>query len=111
MSFNSVKDNYIKRIEADIFRILSLALRQKIGNENLVNENILRVEVSKDLSSCRVFISGALNEFESVSGLLRNEIAQNMSIRRIPNLRFIVDVGEENARRVDELLKQIKGNK
>jgi ribosome-binding factor A len=113
MSFekSGVKDNYLKRIDADIYRILTLALRQKVGNENLLNESILRVETSADLSSARVYISGGQSDFEAVAGLFRNEIAQNMRIKRVPNLRFIVDLGEQNAQRVEELLKQIKGGK
>jgi len=103
MNSNSVKNNYIKRIEADIFRIIRTA--------TIANGNVLRVELSKDLSSARVFVSGDIKEFENMSGFLKTEIANNMSIRKVPNLKFIIDVGEQNAQRVEELLRQIKGSK
>ena len=110
-SRNSVKDNFILRVDADIFRIMTLALREKVQNENLIDAAILRVETAPDLSTSRVFVNGRVREFEALSGLFRNEIAHNMRIKRVPALRFIVDEGDKNTARVEELLRQIKGEK
>lgn len=107
----SVKDNFMGRTGADIFRILTVALREKIGDQNLNDVSIIRVDISKDLGTARVFVNQKSKEMETLTGFFRNEIARNLKIKRVPNLRFIIDEGEKNAARVDELLKQIKGEK
>ena len=108
MSF-SIKDNFLLRANADITRVLSLALREKVQDERLVDFNILRCECSADLSSCRVYVDGGETEFAHLSAFFKNEIAHNIKIRRIPNLRFILDDGDKNVQRVEELLAQIHG--
>ena len=98
---------YIGRINADVFRILTLALRE-MNNEGLGDVHILRAEVSPDLSTARIFVNGGVEMLNGSQGFFRNAIAQNLNIRRVPMLKFIVDSGEDNAKRVEELLKQIK---
>lgn len=94
---NSVKDNFLLRVNADILRILRMA-RPDL--------DILSVECSADLSSAKLFVPRITDE--KVLSFLKSQIAQNMQIRRVPNLRFIIDDGESNVKRVEELLAQIK---
>ena len=91
---------YIGRVNSDIFRVLTLA--------NNTDAHILRVEASPDLSSARVFVNGGVEEMEHASGYFRNELANNLRLRKIPNLRFLLDDGDKNTARVEELLQQIK---
>ena len=109
MSSKSVKDNFMQRTNADLLRVLTVALRQRVNDDSLVNVSILRVECGADLSTARVFVTGGEKALNASIGFFRNEIAQNLKIRRVPNLRFIVDTGGDNAARVEELLKIAKG--
>ncbi|MCL2586858.1 MAG: 30S ribosome-binding factor RbfA [Firmicutes bacterium] len=104
----------LQRTNSDITRVLQVALTQKLGNPALVNVNILNVETAADLSTCRVFVdirhdnpAEILAQLESSAGFLRNEIANNVKIRRAPAVRFIHDQGRANAERVEELLSKI----
>jgi ribosome-binding factor A len=106
---NSVKNNFLGRTSADITRVLTMALRQKVQNEALADFAILRCEVSPDLGSCRVFVNGGVREFEKLTAFFKSEIADGIKIKRVPNLRFVLDDGEKNTARVEELLRQIKG--
>jgi|GEM_PF-896826 len=108
-SRNSVKNNFMERTNADLMRVLTLALRQRMNDESLLNVNILRVEASADLGTARIFVTGGADALNASTGFFRNEIAQNMKIRRVPNLRFVVDAGQANADRIEELLRQAKG--
>jgi ribosome-binding factor A len=110
MSF-SISKNLLQRTAADIQRVLTVAVLQKISNENIASAAIVRVELSADFATCRVYVNGAVKDFESATNFLRNEIAQNVKMRRIPALRFILDDGEKNAKRVEELLQQINSGK
>ena len=91
---------YIGRINTDIFRILTLA--------NPFDAHILRVEATPDLGYAKVFVNKDVAKFEARAGFFKSEIA-HLNLRKVPNLKFIVDEGEKNVARVEELLKQIKG--
>ncbi len=52
----------------------------------------------------------ALEGLESARGFLRTRLAQSLTLRVTPELRFELDRGLEHAQRIDELLKQIKGD-
>jgi len=101
--------NFLNRTNADILRILSVALRQKMADPTVADVTILRVDTAPDLSSCKVFVTACPDALTRASGFLRNEIAQTLNIRRVPALRFVVDNGGENAKVVEELLKKING--
>ena len=96
-------ESRLGRVNADIFRVLTMA--------NNIDAHILRVEAAADLGTARVYVNGKREEFERATGFSKNEIAQKMKIRKVPALRFIVDEGEKNTARVEELLLQIKGEK
>jgi ribosome-binding factor A len=94
---------YIGRINTDIFRVLTVA--------NPFDAHILRVEATPDLSVAKVFVNKDADKFAQKAGFFRNEIAQNINLRKVPNLKFIIDDGEKNTARVEELLKIINGEK
>ena len=103
----------IQRINSDILRILSVAIQQKMYDENFDGISILRVETTADLSEAKVYVAikGDKNEImgalERANGFLRNEVAQVVNMKQTPRLRFIADKGVENAARVEELLQKI----
>ena len=105
---SSIAGAHTARINADILRVMTIALRQKTDNAGLDDAEILRVETSSNLDNAKVFVSGGLQSFEKASGFFRNEIAKTLNLRRVPVLRFIVDEGQKNADRVEELLNQIR---
>ena len=95
----------LQRIDADIFRIIATYI-----SENGFDAEIVEVKTTADLSECKVFLSSGVEELERASGQLRTEIAQRLSLRNTPRLKFIHHKGKENANRVEELLQQIKAN-
>jgi ribosome-binding factor A len=104
-----MNSNYLQRTNSDILKIISIAVRQKLSDETLSDVTILRVDTAPDLSSCKVFVTDCPDALTRAGGFLRNEIAQNLKIRRVPALRFVVDNGGENAKKVEEILKKING--
>lgn len=111
MNSNSgIAGAHMARVNADILRVLTLAITQKTENSELNSIEILRVETSSNLDNAKVFVSGGVAELEKASGFLKNEIAKSLNLRRVPVLRFIEDKGQKNADRVEELLSQIRRN-
>lgn len=75
------------------------------------------VDVSADLAHARVRVSVMGSEEEkakSLEGLasaarfLRARLAQDLHLRTSPELHFVLDRGLEHARRIDQLLRELK---
>ena len=74
---------------------------------------VMRVEVSQDRSSAKVFVSmlggqdsrGAADALNRAAGHVRSEIAKRMHIRKTPEFRFIPDDGAKYASHINEILE------
>jgi len=107
------KNVRIERINADIMRVLSVAIRNM---EKAAGVSIIAVDTSADLAWCNVMVDIAgddetkqmqLRVLADAAGFLRKELSSNIKMRTTPQLRFILDKGRDNASRVEELLQQI----
>jgi ribosome-binding factor A len=109
--------NYSKqRTNSEIYRAFCIALSTRANNPSLCGAAVLRTELNADGSCVRVYLSAdgdeaqqqkIFNAFKRSSGFFRTEIANTISLRRVPKLFFVMDRGSENAGRVEELLQQI----
>lgn len=103
------------RLSSDIQRIIGGKLRDlkdpRITAERLT---IVRVDVSRDRSVARIYVSSldgiegakaAIKGLESASGLLRHEIVAVLGIRKAPELRFIADDSAEYSAKISKMLK------
>ncbi|MBM4360686.1 MAG: 30S ribosome-binding factor RbfA [Deltaproteobacteria bacterium] len=109
------------RVEGEIFEQMSLAV---IGLEDprLAGITVTRVQMTDDLRLARVYVhctgSGAdadearrraiVKALESASNRLRRLLGATLDLRYVPELRFFYDSGVDHARRIDELLAEIK---
>ena len=90
----------INRITSDIQFALSDLLREVKDPRVSKLISIVKTDVSGDLSYCTVYVSaieGPEKTAESVKGLknasgyLRRELGSRLSLRKVPELRFIAD--------------------
>jgi ribosome-binding factor A len=97
------------------------ALLREMSDPRIAGVLISRVEMTDDLSTAKVFVRHELSAsldaagrramlagLEAASGRLRREVAQALSLRRAPSLRFLYDEGQDSAYRVEELLREIR---
>ena len=75
------------------------------------------VRVQPDMKHARVFISvkgsskeqnDAIKALEHAAGYIRRELVERLQLRRVPELHFTLDVSQEQAERIENLLKQVK---
>jgi|SRR5690606_7892977 len=76
------------------------------------------VEVTRDMSVATVMVlphadddearEAALEGMRSAGGYLRRLVAQQLTTRTVPELRFVRDRGLEHAQRIDSLLEGLK---
>ena len=105
------------RLSSDIQRIIGGKMRDlkdpRIKAERLT---VVRVDVSRDRSVARVYVSSldgmdaakeAVKGLESASGLLRREIVAVLGIRKAPELRFVPDDSAEYSAHISKMLKDL----
>ena len=79
--------------------------------------SVTDVEVTKDLSFARVFVSllaegeereRTLVALQRAAGFVRHQLAPRLGLREVPDLRFVHDASIERGARVEEILKKIE---
>ena len=75
------------------------------------------VEVTPDLAHARIRVSvmgteeeraNTLEGLASAAGFLRSQLSRELSLRSSPELRFEIDRGLEHARRIEQVLRDLK---
>ncbi len=106
-----------RRVSELIHRELSLLLLRQVRDPRLSGVTITSVEVTPDLLLARVRFSvlgeseeeeEAMAAFQHAGGFLRTQLAARVQLRFAPELVFSVDKSTAYARRIDELLEQVK---
>ena len=110
--------NHLQERLADQIRIeLEELIAGELKDPRIGLATVARVELSPDLSHCRVFVSvegDAAAEQETLAGLsssagfARRELSQRLRLKRAPEVVFALDRGEHNNERVDRILKDMK---
>jgi ribosome-binding factor A len=102
-----------RRIEDQIQRILSDVIRTDVRDPRLTRTIITAVRVSRDLSVAWVYYTvlqadgepESLDEaFSKAIGFLRSRLAKDLTVRRVPELRFELDETGSKARAMDQLI-------
>jgi ribosome-binding factor A len=100
-----------------LLRVISELLHKDIRDPRVRAVALTHVNVSKDLRHARVYfnlLSGAdpsgnaLAGLKSATGFIRSKLGKELSLRFVPAIEFTYDDSEDEARRIDALLKQIK---
>ncbi|WP_339641034.1 30S ribosome-binding factor RbfA [uncultured Porticoccus sp.] len=103
------------RVADALQRELAQLIRDEVRDPRLGLVNITAVEVSRDLSSAKVFVNlvGAESADESreaaevlngAAGFLRTLLAKRMLLRIVPKLRFIFDLTGRRAQELSSLI-------
>lgn len=102
-----------RRIEDQIQRLLSDLIRTEVRDPRLSNAVITAVRITRDLSVAWVYYTVLQSEgetpslddaFDSASGFLRSRLARNLTLRRVPELRFEQDSSAVHGRTMDKLI-------
>ena len=89
-----------QRLGAQLQRSLSELLRFESKDPALVDVSLTTVELTRDLSVAKIYFSllnpdddpqPALNGLKRASGFLRNKLAHALTVRHVPELRFVHD--------------------
>ena len=110
----------INRVTSDIKLCLSELLREVKDPRISKLLSIVKVNVSGDMSYADIYVSAiegsektaesvkALNK--SAAGFLRRELGARMSLRKVPNLKFIADNSIENSAHISKIIESLGKN-
>ena len=79
--------------------------------------SIVRIELTNDLSHCKVYISSldgmekakeAVKVLKNASGFVRHELTTRLELRKVPELHFIPDDSIEYSAGIQKLLREIE---
>lgn len=102
-----------------IMHELSDLMRLRMKDPRIGFTSITAVEVTRDLSYAKVFVSvmgspeeqrDTMRALRHAAGFLRHELAQRLTVRHVPELTFVLDESIARGARVIELLNQVSGS-
>lgn len=106
-----------RRLQEDIKREVSDILQRQVKDPRLGFVSITDVEVSRDLSYAKVFVSVLGSEEERqqtmegltrAAGFVRSELAKRIRARHIPEMLFRYDPSLEHGARINAILKDLE---
>ena len=107
----------IDRLTEDVHRELTDILRSLKDPRITGLISIVRVELSNDLSHCKVHISSmdgmegakqAVKGLNSAAGFVRREINLRLKMRRTPEFKFVADDSIQHSADIARMLGEIK---
>ena len=108
-------DKINSELKKEIYAVITKRLKNPLITEMF---SITEVDASKDLSSAKVYISvfsinpekkaRTLAAIEGDAKKIRRELAKEMRIRTVPELRFIEDTSFEYGDKMDKLFNSLK---
>ena len=110
-----------ERTQEDVQRELSAILREmkdpRVSDAML---SIVKIDLSSDLSSCKVFVSSlsgkekadaAVKVLKSAARFIRRELGNRMKLRHTPEIKFIADNSIEHSADISKILNRLEAER
>ena len=100
-----------------LVELISDLLRKEIRDPRLGTVTITAAKVSKDLRHARIYFNffgdleskkDVLAGLVSATGFIRSKIGKQLKLRFVPTIEFFYDETQDEAQRIEDLLKQVK---
>jgi ribosome-binding factor A len=100
-----------------LIELISELLRKEIRDPRIADITLTGAKVSKDLRHARVYFNllggqerrgEVLAGLKSASGFIRSKVGKQLNLRFVPTIEFLYDETEDEAQRIEDLLKQVK---
>ncbi len=107
--------NRSDRIAAELRREVSLVVHEAVRNGELPSVSVSDVEVTRDVSLARVYVTALKSEEGAAAVKLlnehakefRRELSRSMKLRHMPELRFAYDDSVDRGERIEQLLRDL----
>lgn len=112
-----MNERRIARISEEVKRVVSDLVLNDLKDPRIADMvTITDVEVTRDLSYARIFVSvlgddkekeDTLEGLENAKGFIRTEIGKNVELRHVPKPVFLLDESVEKGMRISQLLSEV----
>ena len=104
------------RISAEVERIIREVVSYEIQDKRVSgNATVTGIILSNDYSHCKVYVQidvenkkEVLDGLKNASGFVSHVVAEQLDMRKTPEIVFIIDDSIDRAKRIEELLNEIK---
>ena len=103
-----------------IQRELSQILQFEVKNSKIGFCTITAVETTKDLSIAKVYVTflgkddtnydKKMEALERSKGFIRSLLAKRLTIRKVPELKFVLDTSLEYGNKIESIIEDYEGN-
>ncbi len=107
----------ISRTEEDLFRELTALMRELKDPRIDPLLSIVRIELSRDLSNCKVYVSSLSGQekakasaegLRSAQGYIKREVFRRIKMRKVPTFHFIADDSIAHSAKINEMLHHVQ---
>ena len=105
-------------VKSEFKRAMSDIIRNEINDPRVSDmTSVTHVEISRDLQYAKVYISvfdtekkkkSTIETLTHAQHFIKNEIGSRIRIRRLPEIKFLLDTSIEYSSKIAELLKKVK---
>ncbi|TMB65799.1 MAG: 30S ribosome-binding factor RbfA [Deltaproteobacteria bacterium] len=105
------------RVADLLIELISELVRKEIRDPRIGAVTLTGADVSKDLRHARIYFNllgrresrkDVLAGLKSATGFIRSKVGKQLNLRFVPTIEFFYDQSEDEAQRIDDLLKQVK---
>ena len=111
-------DHRNARLNEQFKREIAYVLSRKVRDPRVGRVVVTEARVTSDLSLARVYfraevegedarVKDTLEGLEAATSFIRRELGRILTIRRIPELRFVHDTTLDSARRIEAVLREV----
>lgn len=102
------------RLAEDIKREMSVIMRDLKDPRIASMLTIVKVDLSNDLSHCKIYISSfegievarqSVKGLESASGFIKRELYAKLKVKKSPDIKFIADDSIEQSAEINKVLR------
>ncbi len=100
-----------------LIEMISELLRKEIRDPRIGAVTLTASKVSRDLRHARIYFNllgrreerkDVLAGLKSATGFIRSKVGKQLNLRFVPTIEFLYDETEDEAQRIEGLLKQVK---
>ncbi len=106
----------VERIRKTIKEELSLIFMHKLKDPLFALVTITDVKLTPDIKLAKIYLSvfekdkreAVLEKLDSISKLIRTELAHRIKIKFVPEIVFYIDKTSDYVQKIEDLLEQVK---
>ena len=106
-----------ERVKEQMLKVINEVIKQEVKDPRIGFVTITRLELTENLRFARVYVSvmGSDDErsksfkgIKSATSFIRSRLGKNMRIKKVPELNFVLDHGQEDSDRINRLMHQLE---